>query len=146
MPTCVKRNVRSTLVRTHMIFSFVTLSMPRDIYICHGRFCSETSWRIYTSWSNSWKTCGKLKICVSVTKENFTEIHIQQKWINFVVIMLNYAFKVNYNRLRYGATWSRMLGTVLAFARSYYSDVEFLFEFLLNSRQHNAFVALLSFL
>ena len=140
MPTCVKRNVRSTLVRTHMIFSFLTLSMPRDIYI----YAMDAF--AYTSWSNSWKTCGKLKIRVSVTKENFTEIHIQQKWINFVVIMLNYAFKVNYNRLRYGATWSRMLGTVLAFARSYYSDVEFLFEFLLNSRQHNAFVALLSFL
>ena len=123
-----------------------TLSMPRDVYIRHGCFCLVTSWRIYTSWSDSRKSGDKLKICVSVTKENFTETHIKQKWINFVVIMLNYAFKVDYNRLRYGATWSRVLGTVLAFARNYYSDIDFLFEFLLNNRQHNLFAALLSFL
>ena len=120
--------------------------MPLEVYICHGRFCSTTSWRIYKLWSDSWKTCGKLKIFVSVTKEYFTNIHIQQKWINFVVTMLNYAFKADYNWLRYGTTWSRVLGTVLAFAYNYYSDIDFLFEFLLNNRQHNVFVALLSFL
>ena len=126
--------------------NLLTLLIPREVYIRHGRFCSTTSWRIYTSWSDSWNTCGKLKIFVSVTKEYFTNIHIQQKWIKFVVRVLNYAFKIDYNWLRYGTTWSRVLDTVPAFACNYYSDINFLFESLLNNRQHNVFVALLSFL
>ena len=99
-----------------MFFFFLswvlTLSMQYDKYICHGHFCSATSWGIYMPYSDSWKTGGKLKICVSVSKKNFTEKHIQEKWINFIVIMLNYSSKVDYNWLRYGTTLSRVLGTV----------------------------------